>query len=202
MDGDKLQPSLRHHVSGHRAVDAAGKEEGGPAAGAHRDASRAGELVPVYVGVLLPHLHRDGDLGIVHIHPQVGEAGKKQPPQLPADFRGLHGEGLVAALGVYLKGSGSGKAAGQVVRGGGTDSLPVLGDHQGGAEGGNAKNSLEPRHRFLHGNALGKGLYVNSGLAFPDVELPQAFQPPADIFNHGILKGIAVEALQDQFPAL
>ena len=202
MDGDELQPPLCHHVPRHRAVDAAGKEQGRFAPRPHRDSPGPGQLALVEVGVLLSDLHRHQDVGVLHIHLQVGEPGQEQPPQLPADLRGLHGEGFVASLGLHLKGPGRRKVRRQIIRGGGTDGPPVLGDHQGRAEGHDAKDGLEPLHRLLHPDLLGEGLHVDGGLALPDVELPQGLQPPPGVFDHGVLKGVAVLALQDQLPAL
>ena len=79
MHGGDLKPALRHHVAGHRAINTAGEQQHSPPAGPHGDAARAGQLIGVDIGALLPDLHGNGDLGLLHLDLEVMEAGKQVP---------------------------------------------------------------------------------------------------------------------------
>ena len=190
-----LQAALGHHVAGHRAINTAGEQQQGPPAGPHGDAARAGQLIGVDIGALLPDLHGNGDLGLLHLYLEVMEAGKQVPAQLPADLRAFHREGFIAALGLHLKGAGSGKLFGKVFRGGGADDRKVLFHHAALGHGHNAEYRLQAAHRLIHVHALGEGLHIGGGLGMPDLEFPQRLQAAAGIFGHDIFKGAAVEAL-------
>ena len=172
MHGGELKAPLRHHVAGHRAINTAGEQQQGPPAGPDGDAARTGQLVGVNVGALLPDLHGNGDLGLLHLYLEVMEAGKQVPAQLPADLRAFHREGLIAALGLHLKGAGSGKLFGKVFRGGGADDRKVLFHHAALGHGHNAEYRLQAANRLIHVHALGQGLHIGGGLGMPDLEFP------------------------------
>ena len=190
-----LQAALGHHVAGHRAINTAGEQQQGPPAGPDGDTARAGQLIGVDIGALLPDLHGNGDLGLLHLDLEVMEAGKQVPAQLPADLRAFHREGLIAALGLHLKGAGSGKLFGKVFRGGGADDRKVLFHHAALGHGHNAEYRLQAANRLIHVHALGEGLHIGGGLGMPDLEFPQRLQAAAGVFGHDIFKGAAVEAL-------
>ena len=95
MDGADADAPLCHHIPGHRAVDAPGQQQQRPAGAAHRQSPCTGAPVRMHIGVGVPDLHGDNDLRMVHVHGQVGEPVQQDAPQLPADLRGFHGEGLV-----------------------------------------------------------------------------------------------------------
>ena len=167
-----LQTALRHHIAGHRAINTAGEQQHGPSAGPDGDTARTGQLIGVDIGALLPDLHGNGDLGLLHLYLEVMEAGKQVPAQLPADLRAFHREGFIAALGLHLKGAGSGKLFGKVFRGGGADDRKVLFHHAALGHGHYAEDGLQAANRLIHVHALGEGLHIGGGLGMPDLEFP------------------------------
>ena len=68
MDSRKDKSPLCHGVGSHRAVNAAGDQDGGLAARAHRQSAGAAQLVAVDVGALLAHLDVDDHVRVVDIH--------------------------------------------------------------------------------------------------------------------------------------
>ena len=65
-------PPLGDHPAGHRRVDAAGQQRDRPSVDAHRQAAGPRLRVGVDKGGVVPYLHMDGQLRMVHIHLQVG----------------------------------------------------------------------------------------------------------------------------------
>ena len=96
--------ALGDHPARHRAVDAAGKKQRGPAAGAHGHAAHRHDGVRIQIGIVAD-LHRQRHVGMLHIHLQVGTAFQNIAAHFHVDGHGIHGIALVAAAGVDLEGA-------------------------------------------------------------------------------------------------
>ena len=87
MHAAKLQPPLGHHISGHRAVDAAGNQYRRLARGADGDSPRPRQLLSVDVGRRLPDFYHYQHIRMLYVYFQMRIALQNPTAQLPADFR-------------------------------------------------------------------------------------------------------------------
>ena len=126
-----------------------GDEEHGLAVGAYGHAARAGNLAGVQKGLVLPDLHGQGYLGMVHVHLQVGVCFQQLVAQIPADHLRGHGETLVRPAGEDLEGLWLIFIGGHETDAQGTDLLPALLAAGGHGHGMDAKDLLEPLGVFL-----------------------------------------------------
>ena len=166
------QAAAGHTPGGDRAVDTAGKQVEGTAAGAHRQAAGGFHLGAVDVGGVVADLDHDFQLGVVHVHPQVMVLVQQVGAQLAADFGALHRVGLVGALSFHLKGADA------------PQRLAQVGD---AAEG------------LVHVQALFLRLNKDGALGLVNFELAQRLQPPADDLGQACFKLAAVQAFQGHF---
>ena len=92
------------HPASHRAVNAAGQQQGSTAIGAHRHAAHRHDGLGVHV-CLIADLHGNHQLRIVHIHRQVGALFQHIMAHFHVDGRRIHEVALIAAAGVHLEGA-------------------------------------------------------------------------------------------------
>ncbi len=195
MDGGQLHATAGHHPGGHGAVQPAADEHRRLAAGPHGDAPGAGLGVGVDKGVQLPHLHPDGQVGVVHVHLEVGELLQQVAAHLGGDLRGLVGEFLVAALALHFKGGDGVQLFRQILCGPPADGVQLLFADAGPDIAHHPKHLGHP---LLGQVQVGLGIFghhVHGGLPGGYGELPGRLQAAADIFQENVLKGPAVEAL-------
>ena len=96
--------ALGDHPASHRAVDAAGQQQGSPSIGAHRHATHGHDGLGVHIS-LITDLHGNHQLRIVHIHRQVGALFQHIMAHFHVDGRRIHEVALIAAAGVHLEGA-------------------------------------------------------------------------------------------------
>ncbi|KAF5039498.1 hypothetical protein DSECCO2_543300 [anaerobic digester metagenome] len=197
MNGHDLEPALGHHVARHGGIDAARKQQRRPARAADGHAARARLLPGVQIGGPVAHLGPDHQVGVVHIHPQMGVALQQIVAQLGTNFRRPHREGLVRALGVDLKGFGCSERVIEII-GPGVHSLQAFFDHNAAADGSDAEHTRQTQISLVHINVVIHGRGGNGGLRLGDSELPEGGEPSPDIFHQNAFKGGAVGALERQ----
>ena len=201
---DHLQghPPLGHHPGGHGAVNPPGQEGDRLAPHPHRQAAGAGGGVPVDVGGKVPHLHVDGELRVVHVRLDVGEGLVELPPHVLGELDGGQGEGLVRPLGLHLKGPGGHQVVVEVGLGGFEDGLGGLFAGLGPGQAHHPEQAGEGGEGPVHVAPGLLGLHVGDGLAGVDAELAVLLQPAAGVAHEPLLKGAAVEALEDHLSHL
>ena len=153
------------------------------------------------IGVLLPDLHINRKIRMVHIRFHVEEL-----PQLAAyilgDLNGVHGEPLVCPAALHLEGSGLGKFIRQIGLGGLRNGVHLLGARDGAGHRHDAEHLTGSLEGGLHVAVLGLRLHIDSALANVDLEAAAGLHPAADIAYQLILKAAAVQALQHHLAQL
>ena len=143
MDHIHNDSPLGDHPGGHRGVDAAGQQAQRPAAHAHGKAARPLLRVGVDKGLVVPHLHMDGELRVVDVHDQVGKGVVELASHILGQLDRGHGKALVRPLGLHLKGAGGTQLVPQVLLGAGHNGVLVLGAGSGPAQ---ARHAEQPAH--------------------------------------------------------
>ena len=202
MHRDYLQSAPGHPVSGDGAVNAARKQQRGPSAAAHRDPARAGQLRAVDISPLFSDFHRYAAVRVVQIHPQMWEGIQNNASQFAADGGGVHTKAFVGALCIHAEAPRGGKFPAKVVQRLPANGIPVFFSNPRTAKRGNSKHRLQPAQCLSHVDILLQRCDINGGLTFPDLEGTEVGQPAAGIFNHTVLKGVTVEALEHQLAGL
>ncbi len=90
---------------GHRRVDAAREQGRHRAAGAHRQAARAGLRIAVDEGLVGQHLHAHVQLRVLEAHPHVGPQREHVGAQVAVELHRGHREGLEGAPGGDAEGA-------------------------------------------------------------------------------------------------
>ena len=197
----QLHAPAGDHIGGNGAVQTAGKQAHRPAAHADGQAAGAGDGGRVDIGVLLPDLHINRQIRMVHIRFHVEEL-----PQLAAyilgDLDGVHGELLVCPAALHLEGSGLGKFIRQIGLGGLRNGVHLLGTRDGAGHRHDAEHLTGSLEGGLHVAVLGLRLHIDSALANVDLEAAAGLHPAADIAHQLILKTAAVQALQHHLAQL
>ena len=191
------QPALGHHPGGHGAVDAAGEQGDGVPPHAHRQTPRAGGGVGVDVGGKIPHLHVDDQVRGVHVCHDMGKGLVQLSAHELGELDGGQGEGFVGALGLDLEALGGHEVVVEVGLGRLQNGLRGL---LAGLGAGKAHHAEETGQRLegpVHVAVLGLRLDIGDGLAGVDAELAELFQAPPGVAHEPLLKGPAVEALED-----
>ena len=197
----QLHAPAGNHIGGNGAVQTAGEQAHRPAAHADGQAAGAGDRGRVDIGVLLPDLHINRQIRMVHIRFHVEEL-----PQLAAyilgDLDGVHGELLVCPAALHLEGSGLGKFIRQIGLGGLHNGVHLLGARDGAGHRHDAEHLTGSLEGGLHVAVLGLRLHIDSALANVDLEAAAGLHPAADIAHQLILKAAAVQALQHHLAQL
>ena len=193
------QAAAGHTPGGDRAVDTAGKQVEGTAAGAHRQAAGGFHFGAVDVGGVVADLDHNFQLGVVHVHPQVMVLVQQVGAQLPADFGALHRVGLVGALGFHLKGADAPQRLAQVGFGGLADGVEVLGALHRAAHLDDAEHVGDAAEGLVHVQALFLRLDKDGALGLVYFKLAQRLQPPADDLGQACFKLAAVQTFQGHF---
>ena len=103
MHRHQLHPALGDHVSGHRAVNAAGKQQRRFSAGAHRHAAYRGIYLAVQIR-LIPNLNGQNMLRLMHVHLQmILVAHQHIFAHLPVDLGRIQEIMLVCPPGFHLE---------------------------------------------------------------------------------------------------
>ena len=197
----QLHAPAGNHIGGNGAVQTAGKQAHRPAAHADGQAAGAGDRGRVDIGVLLPDLHINRQIRMVHIRFHVEEL-----PQLTAyilgDLDGVHRELLVRPAALHLEGSGLGKFIRQIGLGGLHNGVHLLGARDGAGHRHDSEHLTGSLEGGLHVAVLGLRLHIDSALANVDLEAAAGLHPAADIAHQLILKAAAVQALQHHLAQL
>ena len=202
MHAAKLHAPLCHHPARHGGIDPAAEQQHPPSGGAHRQAARAGDGPRADKGVILPDLHLDGDLGILHLRLQMIVKIAEIAAHLPADFRRGQGKALVRPAGLHLIGADARQRLPEIFSGLLLDILNILfADHRP-ADAHHAKHLPADLQRPIHGDVFVLGLHINGGLAAVDLEIAHLFQPPVERPVEPLLKLMAIQALEHQLAAL
>ena len=198
MHAGQRKAALRHHIRGHRAVDAAGQHQRRLAGGGHRQAARTGLFAAVDIRRKIADLHRHVHVRVVHVHLEVGIRRQQHAAQLPGDLHAVHGERLVRALGAHLKRLCRPQRAAQVFLRGVRNDSKVLGAHGCAADGRDAENFADALLRRVD-VLIARRLRVHRALRLVDFKIPQGFQAAAHGLEQHALEGGAVEPLQRHF---
>ena len=194
VDGGEGHAPLGDHVPGHGAVDAAGDQEHGLSVGAHGHAAGAGDLPGIEKGLVLADLHGQRDLGMVHVHLQVGIGLEQLPAQLPTDHLRGHGKPLVRPAGEDFKGFGLVPIGGHEPNAQGADLFPGLFPAGGDGYGVDAKDFLKPPSVFLQ--MLLRQIVDEDAPLLPHHMGPDVRQGFLDFLHQLALEEGAVEPLQ------
>ena len=153
-------------------------------------------------GVLLAHLNVHGQVGMVHVRTNIREQISKLAADVLADFGGGHREFLVAALGLDLERLCRGKVGCQIVLCGRNDTLERLfrADRCTG-DGRKAEHTACALHNCICVRIV-RNLYINDRLAHGDLAVCNVRHAALEVFQQTILKGFAVESLEDDLTAL
>ena len=144
----------------------------------------------------------DAQLRRVDVHLQVGILVVEQAAHVLADLHAVHGEFLVRPLGLHLEGPGRLELGAQVVSGAVEDGVLVLGAGAGPGGGHNAEHLPAGGVGPVQIAVLLLGLHVDGALLGVDPEAAAAGQAAADVAGQLVLKGAAVEALEDHLAQL
>ena len=199
MDVVQAEAALRHPVSGHWAVDAAGEHVERAARGAHGQAALTGDLRAVDIRAVIPDFYNHFKIGVVDIHLEVIVLAQQVSAQLPHQLRAGHGEALVGAAGLHLKGADAVETVAQIILRRLADGVKIFLTDHGTAQGSQTKDGLDPVEREVHVDVLFLGLHVERGLSAVHPELAHGLEAVAQNFHHGRLKLVAVEAFQGHF---
>ena len=202
MDAAQLQTALGHHPAGNRGVNAAGEQQRCTTVRADRHAARTRNRTGVNKGVLFAHFNVYDEVGMVHIRTNIREQISKLAADVLADFGGGHREFLVAALGLDLKGLSCRKIGCQIVLCGRNDTLERLfrADSCAG-DGRKAEHTACTFHNGI-GVRIVRNLHIHDRLAHGDLAVCNVRHAALEVFQQTILKGFAVESLEDDLTAL
>ena len=202
VDAAQLQTALGHHPAGNRGVDAAGEQQRCTTVRADWHAARTRNRTGVNEGVLLAHLNVYGQVGMVHVRTDLWKQISKLAADVLADFGGGHREFLVAALGLDLERFCRGKIGCQIVLCGRNDALERLfrADRCTG-DGRKAEHTACALHNRICVRIV-RNLHINDRLAHGDLAVCNVRHAALEVFQQTILKGFAVESLEDNLTAL
>ena len=193
------QTALCHAVSCHRAVDAAGQHIQGAAAGAHGQTTLTRYFRAVNIRTVIPDLHNDLELGVLHIHPQVVVQPQQVSAQFPHQLRAGHGVGLIGTAGLHLEGLDAVQAVAQILLRSPADGVKVLFADHGTAQRRQTEHGAHPVKGQIHVHVLFFGLHIKGRLGAVHLELAHGLEPVAQDLHHGRLELVAVEAFQGHF---
>ena len=139
---------------------------------------------------------------MVHVRTNIREQISKLAADVLADFGGGHREFLVAALGLDLKGLSRRKIGCQIVLCGRNDTLERLfrADRCTG-DGRKAEYTACALHNRICVRII-RNLHINDRLAHGDLAVCNVRHAALEVFQQTILKGFAVESLEDDLTAL
>ena len=202
VDAAQLQTALGHHPAGNRGVDAAGEQQRCTAVRADRHAARTRNRTGVNKGVLLAHLNVHGQVGMVHVRTNIREQISELAADVLADLCRCHREFLVTALGLDLKGLSRRKIGCQIVLCGRNDTLERLfrADRCTG-DGRKAEHTACALHNRICVRIV-RNLHINDRLAHGDLAVCNVRHAALEVFQQTVLKGFAVESLEDDLTAL
>ena len=139
---------------------------------------------------------------MVHIHRQVGP-GIGNPS---ADFLGNgnagHGERLVGALGLHLKGPGAVQIITQIFLDGAVDGIEILFAGTAPAQADHAENRAAGLPGAVHISAFIHRLHINRGLHDIDIKIAVGLYSVAHILTQAVFKLTLVCALQHNLAQL
>ena len=202
VDAAQLQTALGHHPAGNRGVDAAGEQQRCTAVRADRHATCTRNRTGVNEGVLLAHLNVHGQVGMVHVRTNIREQISKLAADVLADLCRCHREFLVTALGLDLKGLSCRKIGCQIVLCGRDDALEGLfRAYRRAGDGREAEYAACTFHNGI-GIRIIRDFNINDRLAHGDLAVGNVRHAALEVFQQTILKGFAVESLEDDLTAL
>ena len=202
VDAAQLQTALGHHPAGNRGVNAAGEQQRCTAVRADRHAACTRNRTGVNEGVLLAHLNVYGQVGMVHVRTNIREQISKLAADVLADLCRCHREFLVSALGLDLKGLSRRKIGCQIVLCGRNDTLERLfrADRCTG-DGRKAEHTACALHNRICVRIV-RNLHINDRLAHGDLAVCNVRHAALEVFQQTVLKGLAVQSLEDDLTAL
>ena len=202
MDAAQLQTALGHHPAGNRGVDAAREQQRCTAVRADWHAARTRNRTGVNEGVLFAHLNVHGQVGMVHVRTNIREQISKLAADVLADFGGGHREFLVAALAFDLKGLCRREIGREIILCGRDDALEGLfRAHRRAGDGRKAEHTACALHNRICIRII-RNLHINDRLAHGDLAVCNVRHAALEVFQQTILKGFAVESLEDDLTAL
>ena len=153
-------------------------------------------------GVFFTHLNVHGQVGMVHIRADRREQVGQLSADVLADLGRGHGELLVPALGLDLEGLCLCKARRKVGLRGRDHALKRLfrADRRA-RDGRKAEHMARAVHDRIGVRVLGH-LDVHDRLAHGDLAVRDVLHPAGQVFEQPVLKGFAVESLEDDLTAL
>ena len=151
------------------------------------------------IRAVIPDFYNHFKIGVVDIHLEVIVLAQQVSAQLPHQLRAGHGEALVGAAGLHLKGADAVETVAQIILRRLADGVKIFLTDHGTAQGSQTKDGLDPVEREVHVDVLFLGLHVERGLGAVHPELAHGFEAVAQNFHHGRLKLVAVEAFQGHF---
>ena len=198
----QLHAPLGDHIAGHGAVDAAGQQAYRVAAHADGQTACGGLRRTVDIGRVLADLQIHRQLRVMHVHDQMREGVVQRAAHPLAQLNAAHGEGLVGALALHLKGFGRQQRRCQILSGGGENGLLLLGTGHGPCNGDDAEHLLAGVIGRVQIAALLHRLHIDGGLAGVDFELAVPLCAAADVAHQLHLKAVAVQSLQNDLAQL
>ena len=202
VDHLQLHAAAGDHPAGNGGVQTAGEEAYGTAAGAHWQTACAGNGGRVDIGCLLADLHIDRQVRLVHVHGHMGKGLGQLAAHGLRDLDGVEVEQFVGALALHLEGAGGGKLVGQVGLGGLHDGVDVLLAGDGPGDGHHAEDLLGSLVGGLHITVVLLRLHVDGTLTDVDLKTAAGLHAVAHGLDQLILKGAAVQTLQNHFAQL
>ena len=131
------------------------------------------------------------------VHRHAGERLRQLAAHGLGELDGVHGIVLVRPFALHLEALGRGEGVRQVILGGFHDGLHRLfaGDRPGDAD--HAEDLPGGGVGRLHVTGVRGGLGVDGALADVDLEAAAGFQAAGHVGHQPVLKGTAVQALED-----
>ena len=171
MHRRQFQATFCHHEAGNRAIDASGDQQRGPAGSTRGHAVGTGDLLGIQEG-LLPHLHPDLHLGMMHVHAQLRIRLQNGMAQFPVDGFAVHGELFICPAAEALEGGNPRLAfQGPAHQGQGRrlDGRIRLIHGHGGADPMDAKDPAKPVHRLIP-LFFAYAKYIDAALVLPHLD--------------------------------
>ncbi len=201
MDHLQFRAAPCHHPGGNGAVETAGKQADSVTAGAHGKPSRARYGRRMDVSIFFPDFHKDGQLGVMHVHGDAGEGFSQQRAHGLGNLDGIHGKLLVCPFALHLEALRAGKGPCQVSNGGFCDLLHIFPARHGPGNADHAEYLLRGPGSVLHPAGMMRGrFHVNGALPQGNLKAAAGFQTPADVCCQTVFKGTPVLALQHDLP--
>ena len=149
-----------------------------------------------------PLINVYGQVGMVHVRTNIRKQISKLAADVLADLCRCHREFLVAALGLDLKGLSCRKIGCQIVLCGRNDTLERLfrADRCTG-DGRKAEHTACALHNRIC-VCIVRNLHINDRLAHGDLAVCNVRHAALEVFQQTVLKGFAVESLEDDLTAL